>query len=66
MRKALLFLCAGLFVAGVLGCQTPAYRSVSQNTELTVIESMRVLGLDRPSTMHMRDNVPLNYYTPYR
>lgn len=66
MRKALLFLCAGLLAAGVLGCQTRSCRSMSQNTELMVSESKRALGLDRSTLLHVRDNVPINYYTPYR
>ncbi len=70
MRKALLLLCVGLFVAASLGCESQlcrdAGRSVSQNTDLTVRTSLRVVGLDRPTMLHMRDNVPNNYYTPYR
>ena len=70
MRKALLFLCVVLFVAACLGCESQmcrnARRSVGQNTEVAFQESVRVVGLDRPSMLHMRDNVPNNYYTPYR
>ena len=66
MRKVLLFLFAGLFVMICLGCENSACRSVVQNSEVTVAESVRVLGLDRPTMLHMRDNVPSNYYTPYR
>jgi hypothetical protein len=70
VRKALLLVCTVMFVAACLGCESQmcrnARRSVAQNTELTVLESVRVVGLDRPSMLHMRDNVPNNYYTPYR
>jgi len=66
--KTLLLLCGGLFVAASLGCEccTPLARSAQVNTEVAVCESVRVLGLDRPSMLHMRDNVPVNYYSPYR
>lgn len=66
MGKALLLVCAGLFLVVSLGCETAAYRSASVNTELACAESLRVLGLDRPSMLYMRDTTPVNYYTPYR
>ena len=62
----MLFLFAGLFVMACLGCEHSACRSVSQNSELMVVESVRAVGLDRPTMLHMRNNVPGNYYTPYR
>jgi hypothetical protein len=66
--KSLLLLCVGLFVVACLGCEaaTPLVRSATVNSEVAVCESVRALGLDRPSMLHMRDNVPVNYYSPYR
>jgi hypothetical protein len=64
--KSLLLLCAGLFTLVCMGCETAPGRSVCGNTEVAVQETVRFAGLDRPSMLHMRDNVPINYYTPYR
>ncbi len=66
MGKSLLLLCAGLFMAVCFGCENQMVRSATVNTEVAVQESIRFAGLDRPSMLHMRDNVPTNYYTPYR
>ena len=60
MNKVL-WLLLGLFLAVSIGCQ-----SISQNTDLFFQDSARALGLDRPSMLHPRDNVPANYYSPYR
>ena len=66
MGRALLLLCVVLFVAACVGCETQAARSACANTQVAWDESLRFAGLDRPSMLHMRDNVALNYYTPYR
>lgn len=69
MGKTLLLLCAGVVVAVAAGCENQVaggVRSVGTNTQVAVDESIRALGLDRPSMLHMRDTTPVNYYTPYR
>ena len=69
MGKTLLLLCAGVLVAVTAGCENQVaagVRSAGTNTQVAVDESVRALGLDRPSMLHMRDTVPINYYTPYR
>ena len=66
MGKTLLLLCAGVLVAVSVGCESQMARSAGTNTQVAVDESIRALGLDRPSMLHMRDTVPVNYYTPYR
>ena len=66
MARLLLLFCVLVFVAASLGCESSPVRSASVNTQVAVNESVRVLGLDRPSMLYLRDTFPINYYSPYR
>ena len=66
MGKALLLLSVVLFVGIVVGCECPPCQYVANDVGLAVDEAGRGLNLDRPSFLHMRDTVPVTYYSPYK
>jgi hypothetical protein len=52
-------------VVSVTGCQSAGH-SIARNCNFFVDDTIRFLGLDRPSLLHPRDLEPLDLYEPYR
>jgi len=64
--KTLLLVGVVVFVTVFVGCENQMTRSIQGNSTIAAQETIRCAGLDRPSLLQIRDNVPSNYYTPYR
>ena len=65
MRKVLLLMVLLAVVVSVTGCQSAGH-SIARNCNFFVDDTIRFLGLDRPSLLHPRDIEPLDLYEPYR
>lgn len=61
MKRMLLLVVLGMLVAGSFGC-----RSIQQDAQYTVDDTVRFVGLDQPTNLHPRNMVPSDYYSPYR
>jgi predicted small secreted protein len=64
VKKLVMLLLLMVMVAFVAGCNTG--QSVDRNLHYAGDDTARALGLDQPSSLHPRDNVPLDVAQPYR
>ena len=66
MKKLVILVRLMMFVAVATGCNDTAKHSVRRNCDYLGDDLVRAFGLDQPSCLHARDNVPWDAYEPYR
>lgn len=66
MRTLLILLALVFAATGMIGCNATASRSVGMNCMYMCDDVQRVVGLDKASPLHPRDNVDDTMYEPYR
>ncbi len=66
MRTAIVMLALAVLAMSFAGCSSTAAHSVSMNCAYLHDSFTWVTGLDEPTWLHSRDNIPMQAAEPYR